>query len=201
MALPMQEEEPAYNYADYLNWDDGKRWELIDGVAHMMSPAPTQAHQEVSGGLYRQFADFLDGKPCKVFHAPFDVRLNANDGDDTVVQPDLLVVCDKSKLDGKSCVGAPDLVVEILSPSTARHDRLTKFLKYQEAGVREYWIVDPDTKTVQLHILDEGGYMNPKSGIYSDEDVVSSHVLEGFSADMKKIFSARADEPTRMPTS
>jgi len=190
MALAKRENDPVYTYTDYLEWDDDERLELIDGAVYMMSPAPTQAHQEIIGGLYRQFADFLDGKPCKIFIAPFDVRLNVKDRDDTVLQPDLLVVCDKSKLDGKSCLGAPDLVVEIISPSTARRDRLTKFIKYQKAGVREYWIVDPDTKTAQVHILDGGTYMNPKSGIYSDEDMVSSHVLEGFSVDMKKVFPA-----------
>ena len=141
--MPLHQEEQRYTYADYVTWPGDERWELIDGVPYAMSPAPTIGHQRIAGEIHRQLANFLKGKPCEAFIAPVDVRLNADNDDDIVVQPDVLVVCDKNKLDGKCCNGAPDFVVEILSPSTADHDRVNKFQVYVAAGVREYWIVDP----------------------------------------------------------
>ena len=177
--------EKKYNYADYANRADNERYELIDGVIYMMSP-PSQAHQEILLEIAGQLREFLKGKPCKVFVAPFAVRLNAAAGDNTVLEPDLFVVCDMAKLDGKSCNGAPDMVVEILSPSTARKDRVTKFNKYLEAGVREYWIVDPDSKTASVHILKNGEYV--VSG-YGDTDTVAVHVLDGCRINMKDVFA------------
>lgn len=182
MPLP---KEKHYTHSDYLTWDDDSRYELIDGVPYMMSPAPSRVHQSVSSNLHLQLASFLKGKPCRVYHAPFDVRLNADTYDDTVVQPDLLVVCDRSKLDDKGCVGAPDIVVEILSPSTARHDRLVKFQIYQKAGVREYWLIDPDTKTLQVCILEDGKYITT---MYGDTDTVHVHVLEGCAISLSDVF-------------
>jgi len=169
--------EKRYTYADYEKWDDDNRYELIDGVVHMMAPAPSQAHQEAGGSLHGQLWAFLRNKPFKVFQAPFDVCLNAGgDNDSTVIQPDVLVVCDKSKLDGKRCNGAPDMVVEVLSPSTSSRDRLLKFNRYLEAGVREYWIVDTDDKNISVHILKNGEYTTKVYGINEDVPV---HVLEG----------------------
>ena len=153
-------DEKHYTYADYCTWDDGERWELIDGVAYAMA-SPSQAHQSVLGEIHRQLANFLIGHPCKVFLSPFDVRLDADKEDDTVVQPDLLVVCDKTKLDGKSCKGAPDLVIEIVSPSSSRHDRLLKFNKYLESGVKEYWIVEPHDKIVTVFSFQENAIAVP----------------------------------------
>ena len=187
----LERNEKQYTYSDYYSWEDGQRWELIDGYAYLMAPGPSQAHQEAISNLLYQLATFLKGKPCKVIPAPFDVRLNASSDDNTVVQPDLLVVCDKSKLDGKSCVGAPDLVIEILSPSTARFDRTVKFDQYKKAGVREYWIVDPDTKTVSAHILQNGEYM---IRAYSDTGTAPVSVLEGCEINLAEIFEE--DEPT-----
>ena len=181
-ALP---EYKRYTYADYCTWGDEERWELIDGVPYAMS-APSQAHQEAFGVLFNQLYNYLKGKHCKVFAAPFDVRLNYDTGDDTVVQPDLLVVCDKAKLDEKGCNGAPDMVIEILSPSTARHDRFVKFRLYQKYGVREYWIVDPETKTVQAHVLDEGRFYTT---IYADTDDIQVHVLEGCTINLVGVFN------------
>ena len=178
-------EDKRYTYADYCSWDDDTRWELIDGIPYAMS-APTQAHQTVGGEIFTQLHNFLKGKPCKVFYAPFDVRLNANEGDDTVVQPDLLVVCDDSKLDGKACVGAPDMVVEILSPSTSRHDKLLKFNAYQRAGVREYWLVDPDSRTLSVYILKDGAYM---ARAYADTDDVPVEVLDGCEINLPDVFN------------
>ena len=135
--------------------------------------------------LSRQLANFLKGKPCQIFAAPFDVRLNADTYDDTVVQPDLLVVCDPSKLDEKGCVGVPDMVIEILSPSTGRHDKLVKFQLYQKTGVREYWIIDPETKTLQVCILENGKYV---TSMYGDTGAVPVHVLEGCAINLQDVF-------------
>jgi len=186
MALPRAKEQENYTYADYCTWDDGERWELIDGVAYAMSPAPSWVHQDISAAFVELIREFLRDKPCKVFHAPFDVRLNADAGDDTVVQPDIVVICDRSKLSGTGCKGAPDMVIEILSPSTARHDRIRKLNEYRRAGVREYWIVDPDTKTVSVHILENGRYYVAN---YSDEDTVDVTVLNGCAIDLAEVFS------------
>ena len=148
-----------YTYADYLTWDEGERVEILYGEP-VMSPAPNRRHQDISRQLVRQIGNFLDGKPCKLYYAPFDVRLFEKDGDppedvDTVVQPDIAVICDESKLDDAGCKGAPDLIIEILSQSTRTHDKTRKYRLYQRAGVREYWIVDPVHKAVQslLHPL------------------------------------------------
>ena len=181
-------ENRRYNYADYITWDDKERYELIDGIAYGMA-SPSQAHQEASGETFRQLSNFLRGKPCKVYHAPFDVRLNADSFDDIVVQPDLLVVCDKSKLDGKSVVGVPDMIIEILSSSNARnkrHDKVTKFRLYQKSGVREYWIIDPENKTAEVYILENGKYI---ANLYSDEDNVPVHVLDGCEINLTDVFA------------
>ena len=175
-----------YTYADYASWDDDTRYELIDGVAYMMSPAPGRRHQGISGELHRQIKNFLRGKTCKVYDAPFDVRLNAAGDDDTVIQPDIVVVCDQSKLDDKGCNGAPDLVVEILSPSTSGKDRVLKFNKYLQAGVREYWIVDPDNNTVSAHLLKDGQYV---TSAYAETDAVPVHVLEGCTISLTDVFA------------
>ena len=174
-----------YTYADYLTWGDEVRYELIDGVPHLMS-APAWEHQDISADLTRQFRTFLLGKPCRAFAAPFDVRLNADGKDDTVVQPDLVVICDRSTLSGSGCKGAPDMIVEILSPSTAVRDKLLKFNKYLQAGVREYWIVYPDSKTVSVHVLKNGEYMTRE---YGETDTVEVHILDGCTIDMRQVFS------------
>jgi len=178
-------EKIRYTYADYLEWDDDVRYELIEGVPYAMA-APSQAHQEISGGLFGQLWQFLKGKRCKVFHAPFDVRLNAESFDDVVVQPDLLVVCDRSKLDGRGCVGAPDMAVEILSPSNTKHDVFVKFRLYQKYGVREYWVVDPGGRTVSVHTLENGRYF---TAVYGDADAVPVYVLEGCEIDLADVFA------------
>jgi Uma2 family endonuclease len=142
-----------YTYADYLTWPDDVRYELIEGVPYMMSPAPTRAHQSVLGYIFRKIGDYLEDGKCEVFVAPFDVRLNADTEDDTVVQPDILVVCDESKIGDKAIVGAPDMVVEVLSPSTETHDRKVKYDLYENSGVKEYWIVDPRARLVETYVL------------------------------------------------
>ncbi len=182
--MPQPKDNQKYSYADYCTWDNDQRWELIDGVAYAMSPAPGVTHQKASGDLFSQLYNYLKGKPCQAFHAPFDVRLNANDEDDTVVQPDILVVCDRSKLSEKGCKGAPDLVIEITSPSTARHDRVTKLNLYRAAGVREYWLVEPVSKTVQVCVFETGDVKG-----YTDADAAPVAVLPGCVIDLKDVFA------------
>lgn len=126
-----------YTYADYVSWSDDTRWELIDGVAYAMVPAPTTRHQAIQLNLARLVSNFFYGKPCKPFLAPIDVKLSDSD----VVQPDLLVVCDPKKIEEKAIVGAPDLVIEILSPSTETRDRREKKMLYESFRVPEYWLV------------------------------------------------------------
>lgn len=182
--MPQPMEFEKYTYADYCTWDDSERWEIIDGVAYAMAPAPSPGHQGVSIELGRQLANFLKGKPCRVFSAPFDVRLNAENDDDTVVQPDLVVICDKSKINDKGCNGTPDLIVEILSPSSARHDKVTKLNKYRDSGVREYWIVDPADKSLQA-IGFEKGYIRG----YADTDIAPVAVLPGCEISLTDVFA------------
>jgi len=186
------QEQKTYTYEEYAKWDDGNRWELIDGVPYMMS-APTIAHQDILLNLGTQFRNFLRGKKCKVIIAPVDVRLNHKTKDNTVVQPDVIVVCDRDKIkNGKSLLGAPDLAIEILSPSSIKHDKILKFRKYKLAGVREYWIVDPDSKTVDVHILEEGHL-----GIqyYDNTEKIPVHVLDGFEIDLNEIFEPDEEVP------
>jgi Uma2 family endonuclease len=181
------EETPRYTWADYLEWDENVRIELLDGEAVAMAP-PSGTHQGVVGELFYRIRGFLEGKPCKVYPAPYAVRLNPREDsrDDTVFEPDIVVVCDPVKLDKHGCKGAPDLVVEVLSPSTIRHDRIVKFRKYQQAGVREYWIVDPETQSIQACVLENGRYV---VSVYDEEDTVPVTVLPGCRIALKAIFT------------
>lgn len=184
--------EERFTYGDYKTWDDNERWELIDGVPYNMSPAPQVAHQRILTQLVRHFANYLDGKPCQVFAALLDVRLpEDNESDDlieTVVQPDLTVICDKGKLDNAGCRGAPDLVVEILSPGTAQNDLKVKFLRYERAGVREYWIVDPVGKTVQIFTLGaDARYGRPQ--VYVNGDMARVGIFPEMEIDLGAAFA------------
>ena len=188
MPLP---QEKRYTLADALTWDESERIELIYGDPVMMAP-PTRAHQKAVMELFRQLANYLAGKKCEVYPAPFAVRLFERDGDypedvDTMVEPDISVVCDARKLDDIGCKGAPDLVMEILSPTTQRHDRVTKFNLYQQAGVREYWIVDPAGKSVQVFVLDDGRYIAKDFG--TAKDTVKVNVLDDCAIDLPQVFS------------
>ncbi|MEW5782967.1 MAG: Uma2 family endonuclease [Pseudomonadota bacterium] len=166
MALPQRRDDRHYTYADYLTWDDDLRWELIDGRAFAMAPAPSLRHQDYAGRIYAQALSALRGRPCRVFIAPVDVRLpkpgQSVEKTDTVVQPDVLAVCDPAKLDEKGVTGAPDWVVEVLSPMTASHDNILKRRVYEEAGVREYWLVHPDDRLVFIYRLIDGAYGKPE---------------------------------------
>ena len=179
-----------YTYGDLMEWDDGKRYELYDGMPVAMA-SPSDVHQEISGNIFAQFHYYLRGKPCKVYSAPFDVRLFDMDDDrpedsEYVLQPDLMVVCDKSKVDRHGVHGAPDLVIEILSPSTQERDWREKFTLYQKAGVREYWVVDPVGRFVAAHILKAGKYDTPI--FYASGAKVPVSLWDAFAVDLSTVF-------------
>ncbi|MCD5406806.1 MAG: Uma2 family endonuclease [Desulfotomaculum sp.] len=191
MSCAILKSDKKYTYGDYLNWPGDQRWELIAGVAYNMSPAPARKHQGISGALFTQLYNYLKGKNCKVYHAPFDVRLpvgNEKDEDvQTVVQPDITVICDHSKLDDKGCRGNPDLVIEIISPATLRKDIKEKFNLYEQVGVKEYWIVYPLEKTVTVFKLDSSGkYGRPE--VYAEEEQVKVEIFDDLIIDLAVVF-------------
>ncbi len=149
-----------YTYADYLMWKIKDRVEILKGKIFKMSPAPAISHQSISFNLSGLFFMYFHNKPCKVFASPFDVVFKNKDGkEDTVVQPDLCVVCDPERLaDGKRCQGAPDLIIEILSPGNSKKELKNKYELYQEAGVREYWLVHPQDEYVIINVLENNLY-------------------------------------------
>ena len=183
MVLVNLKENRKYTYKDYLTWPDEERWEIIEGVAYDMSPAPVPEHQRISIKLTILIETALEGKKCVLYSAPCDVVLS----DETVVQPDLLVVCDPSKITAKNIQGAPDLVIEILSPSTSQKDQEIKKDLYERHGVREYIIVDPDAQSVYRYVLSE-------NGAYSPADIFDNHAklylvsLPGLSIPLWNVF-------------
>lgn len=192
MVEPIRRLEERYTYRDLLTWPEGERWELINGVPYNMTPAPSPEHQAISIDLAAQFHNFLQGKPCRTYTAQIDVLLPAGSEDDgkvdQVVQPDIIIVCDRSKIKGQYIKGAPDLVVEILSPSTAVKDQREKLNLYQNSGVREYWIVHPTDHTVMVYRLREDGkYGTPD--VYGEAEQVPVGVLEGLQIDLQRVFA------------
>lgn len=190
MVMPAEKER--YTFEDYLTWGENEHMELLDGEAIMMA-SPSRVHQKICGEMFRQFANYLEGKKCEVYAAPFGVRLFEREGDipkdvQTVVEPDISVICDLNKLDEHGCKGAPDLVIEILSPSTLRHDRLVKLRLYQRAGVREYWIVDLENKAVQVFLQDGSGFFRIQED-YGRKDVAKVNILEGCFIELAKVFA------------
>ena len=190
MAVSARMKAGTFTYAEYLTWPEGERWELIDGVAYAMVPAPSISHQRASRAIFHQLFQALEGGPCEVFYAPIDVRLpksgSSHDEVDTVVQPDIVVVCDESKLDDLGCVGAPDLVVEVLSPSTALRDRRDKLALYERHRVPEYWILDPANCTLAVYALGaDGRYGAPT---HYDEGRVEVQGLAGVTVDLGLVF-------------
>lgn len=183
-------QEKRCTYAELRTWDDGCRYELYQGQPVALA-SPTDEHQRILTALLLQIGGWLEGKRCEIFPAPFDVRLFEKAGDlpektDTVVQPDLTVVRDRSKVDRHGIHGAPELVIEILSDSTRRSDRTTKYQLYQKAGVREYWIVDPAANTVAVHLLENGLYGSPELYLFGAR--VPAAVLPGCEVDFGRVF-------------
>lgn len=152
----------TYTYADYLTWKFKERVELLNGRIFRMSPALNRKHQQIAGNLYFKLRSTFANEQCKLYFAPFDVRLPRISKDNqeiiTVVQPDICIVCDPNKLDGKGCIGAPDLIIEILSPGNSQKELKNKFDQYEEAGVKEYWIVYPSEESVIINVLEGGAY-------------------------------------------
>jgi Uma2 family endonuclease len=206
MAIPASKPDYKYTYGDYCSWPDDERWEIIEGIPVSMSPAPNRYHQRLSfqflASIARQLSKESD---CEVYHAPFDVRLPVSDEADdfitTVVQPDISIICDKSKLDDKGCRGAPDLVIEILSASTASRDLQIKKDLYEKHGVKEYWIVQPLERIVIVYKLtdvsNENHNINPsiinkfyKGSVYTEKDEVELSVMAGIVIKLSEVFEA-----------
>ena len=191
----VEEPDPSvsYTYADYLQWNFRERLELIRGHIFKMSPAPATKHQVATGNLFSSLHTFLKKKKCKAFVAPFDVRLPVKNRKKdsevtTVVQPDICVICDETKIDERGCCGAPDLVIEILSPGNSSHEVNTKFALYEEAGVKEYWLINPVEENLVVFILNNEGKF---SGIkmFAGGDILYSSAITGFKIKVSEIFS------------
>jgi Uma2 family endonuclease len=183
----------TYTYADYLLWKFEERVELIKGKIFKMSPAPSVNHQKITVNVLRPIANFLFDKKCEIFVAPFDVRLVGEDKIDkkvkTVVQPDLCVVCDPSKIaDNRSCLGAPDLVVEILSPGNNTKELKIKYDLYEEFGVREYWIIYPDERSVLKYELSSQGKFVQQMRAFTLGDKITTSILPGFELALDDVF-------------
>jgi Uma2 family endonuclease len=191
MGLPARKDDELFTYGQYVTWPEDERWELIDGIAYNMTPAPLRYHQEITGKIYSRIEQFLRDKKCKVYISPFDVRLpEKNERDEdilTVVQPDISVICDRSKLDDKGCKGAPDLIIEILSPTTSKKDRVTKFYLYERFGVKEYWIISPDEKYVQVYIMGINGKYG-RHEFYTEEQIMPCATLPGLEINLAEVF-------------
>ena len=186
--------ERRYSYADYLTWTNDKRYELYNGIVYELFADPNSIHAKIIS-KFMGIAGWLIKKrkeKCEIFHAPFDVRLpkgkeTADDKIFTVVQPDICVICDPSKIDIKGCLGAPDLIVEVQSPSTAKRDMDEKFHLYEEAGVREYWIVFPKLNAITVFLLQENGKFDTGT-VYEYETKIPVHIFDGMEIPLQELF-------------
>jgi len=190
--MPLSKEDKLYTYADYLSYPECERWEIIDGVSYMQA-APAPIHQEILMELSKQIAVYLTGNPCRIYPAPFCVRLPQGDEKNTrevknVVEPDISIICEKSKIDDKGCNGAPDMVIEIISPSSIKTDRVVKFNLYEKAGVKEYWIVEPDQKLVSVFQLQKNGRFS-RPEMYTDEDSIMVSLFPDLVIDLGAVFT------------
>jgi Uma2 family endonuclease len=182
----------SYTYADYLMWQFKERVELIKGKVFKMSPAPSSFHQDISGNLFFELRNFVNKGSCKLYAAPFDVRLinfkesTADNQITTVVQPDLCVICDRNKIDKRGCVGSPDLIIEILSPGNSKKEMDIKYDLYEENKVLEYWIVNPSEKTISIFVLENNRYIGIKPLI--EESKLQSPTFPNLKFAVKKIF-------------
>ena len=189
----------TYTYADYVKWTFDEVVEIIKGRVMPMA-APLSNHQKTSGNLFRLFSNYLHRKSCSVYHAPFDVRLpkplshRKTDNDiETVIQPDISIICDLSKIDRRGCVGAPDLIVEILSKGTEKKDVKDKFEVYEEAGVKEYWIASVEDCTVSVFRLDKHGVYKADHRPYVKGDFIRVGIFDDFNVDVEEIFEGLLD--------
>ena len=182
--------DASYTYADYFTWKFEERVELIKGKIFKMSPAPNRFHQKVAGRIHTLLDVYLKGQRCEVYFAPFDVRIPRISKDDkqitTVLQPDVCVVCDPSKLDVKGCFGVPDIVVEVLSPGNNKKELKNKYEIYEEAGVLEYWLASPQDQWLRMYTLTNGKFV--ESPYYLAGDVLTSNVLPGFEMSITDLF-------------
>ncbi|RJP21688.1 MAG: Uma2 family endonuclease [Candidatus Omnitrophota bacterium] len=181
--MPIPKEKEKYTYQDYAAWPDEERWELIDGQAYDMSPAPTFDHQTIVLNFAGIVRNALKGKPCVPGIAPTDIVLSEHD----VVQPDFFVVCDREKIKTKNIQGAPDLVVEVLSPSTSKKDRWIKRNLYERYGVREYLIIDPDAKYVERYCL-SANHLFDKGEVFDWKDTLPLKSLESIDVPLWEVF-------------
>ncbi|RZJ80158.1 MAG: Uma2 family endonuclease [Flavobacterium sp.] len=185
------DESMTYSYAHYLNWLFDERVELIKGKIFKMSPAPSRVHQKISFSISLAIGNFLKKRSCEVYVAPFDVRFPKSSKADqdvfTVLQPDICVVCDLNKLDDRGCIGAPDLVVEILSPGNNKKELLYKYQVYQEFGVKEYWVVSQGDQSILIYTLDSEGKFRPSKIFTQGEEIIST-VLPGFVLKLDDVF-------------
>lgn len=194
MSSPALTKNKQYTFADYLSWSDDNRYEIINGTVKKMIPAPSRLHQKVSVSILKYLINYFDSKTCEVYHAPFNVRLPSSpDGtsDDkivTVVQPDICAVCDSSKLDDKGCIGAPNLIIEIVCSGSAQKDVVDKFSIYEHAGVWEYWLVYPEEKTVTIFKLTGQGSFN-RPNLLGPESVIDCSIFEGLIIPLNTVFN------------
>ncbi|MEQ8186404.1 MAG: Uma2 family endonuclease [Candidatus Eremiobacterota bacterium] len=180
-----------FTYGDYLTWPDDERWQIIDGIAYNMSPAPNLDHQFILSELHLQFGIYLRDKTCRIFTSPVDVVFPKQNEDikdvKDVVQPDIIIVCDHKKIKNhKHCAGSPDLVIEILSPSTSKLDLKDKLKLYEREGVKEYWIVYPNDKIINVYKLEDNKYKFPE--IYTAEDKIKVDIFPDLEIDLSLVF-------------
>ncbi len=175
--------EELYTWSDYQKWPDDERWEIIGGEAYMMSPAPTTRHQSILGALAREFLNYFHNKRCKPFFSPVDVKLSEED----IVQPDIVVVCDDRQIRETHIEGAPALVIEIVSPSSAMQDRMRKMRLYAETGVKEYWIVTPHPSMVEIFLLDGKNYRMHKA--FGRDDILTAGTIKNLKINLKEVFN------------
>jgi Uma2 family endonuclease len=187
----------SYSYADYLTWQLSEAVELIKGKILLMSPAPNVKHQKLSIFLASRLFNYFENKACQVFSAPFDVRLYdrnksllANKEITTVVQPDICVICDSSKLDEQGCNGAPDWIIEILSKGNSQKEVKIKHALYAESGVKEYWLVFPYEEVINQFVLNEESRQYQLSNSYAGDDVAASHLFPDLKIDLAALFDS-----------
>jgi len=186
----------TYSYADYMTWQFEETVELIRGKILLMAPAPNLKHQRISCDLLRPISNFLHKKPCQVFHAPFDVSLYdsrksklADREIFSVVQPDLCVICDPAKLTVQGCSGAPDWVIEILSPNNSKRDARIKFDLYEENGVTEYWLVYPYEQSVYQFVLNDESQKYQLHGMYAQDGLAVPYLFPDLQIDLADVFA------------